>query len=38
MLNAIHGVMLYAHTYTSSEALSQCYSRGKALCSLLYLD
>ena len=45
MLIAIHGVMLYAHCYTWSEALcalnswsdafSHCYTWSEALCSFV---
>ena len=38
MLIAIHGVMLYAHTYTWSEALCSMLYKGEFLCSLLYMD
>ena len=38
MLNAIHGVMLYAHTYTWSEALCSILYKGERLFSLLYMD
>ena len=30
MLNAIHGVMLYAHTYTWSEALCLMLYKGES--------
>ena len=33
MLNGIHGVMLFC-----SYLYMDCYTRGKALCSLLYID
>ena len=38
MLIAIHGVKLYAHTYTWSEALFAMLYKGEILCSLLYMD
>ena len=47
MVIAIHGVKLYAHCYTCSEALGSglnamklcghCYTWSEALCSLLYM-
>ena len=38
MLNAIHGVMLYAHTYIWSEALCSMLYKREYLCSLLYME
>ena len=38
MLTTIHGVMLYAHNYTWSEALCSMLYKGESLCSLLYMD
>ena len=38
MLNAIYGVMLYAHTYTCSEALCSMLYKGESLCALLYME
>ena len=49
MLIAMHGVKLYAHFYTSREALcsllyievnryAHCYSWIEALCSMLYKE
>ena len=38
MLIAIHGVMLYAHYYTWSEALCLMHTRSEVLCSLLYME
>ena len=38
MLNAIHGVMLYAHIYTWSEALYSMLYKREYLCSLLYME
>ena len=38
MLNAIHGVMLYAHTYTWGEVLYSMLYKREYLCSLLYMD
>ena len=35
---AIHGVMLYAHTYTWSEALCSMLYKGESLCTLLNMD
>ena len=35
---AIHGVMLYAHTYTWSEALCSMLYKGDSLCTLLYME
>ena len=32
MLIAIHGVKLYAHYYSWSEAFSHCYTWSEALC------
>ena len=33
MLNAIHGVMLFAHTSTWSDALCFMLHKGESLCS-----
>ena len=38
MLNAVYEVMLYAHTYTWSEALYSMLYKREYLCSLLYMD
>ena len=38
MLNAKYGVMLYAQTYTWSEALYSMLYKREYLCSLLYMD
>ena len=38
MLYAIQGVKLYAHCYTSSEALCSMPLNGEAMCSLLYME
>ena len=38
MLNGTHGVMLYAHAYTWSEAVRSMLYKGESLCSLLYMD
>ena len=50
MLIVMHGVKLYAHCYTWSEALSsvldisgvklyaECYTRSEAVCTLLYME
>ena len=35
---AIHGVMLYAHTYTWSEALCSMLYKGESLCTLLNME
>ena len=35
---AIHGVMLYAHTYTWSEALCSMLNKGESLCTLLNME
>ena len=35
---AIHGVMLYAHTYTRSEDLCSVLYKGESLCSLQYME
>ena len=35
---AIHGVMLYAHTYTWSVALCSMLYKGDSLCTLLYME
>ena len=42
MLITIHGVMLYAHNYTWSEALCSMLYKGytwiEALCSMLFMN
>ena len=38
MPTAIHKVMLYAHTYTCSEALCSMLYKGESLCALLYME
>ena len=38
MTTAIHKVMLYAHTYTCSEALCSMQYKGERLCALLYME
>ena len=35
---AIHGVMLYAHTYTWNEALCSMLYKGESLCTLLNME
>ena len=35
---AIHGVMLYAHTYKWSEALCSMLYKGESLCTLLNME
>ena len=35
---AIHGVMLYAHTYTCREAMRSVIYKGESLCTLLYME
>ena len=38
MLIAIHGLKLYAHYYSWSEAFSHCYTWSEALCSFVSLE
>ena len=38
MRTAIHKVMLYAHTYTCSEALCSMQYKGESLRALLYIE
>ena len=38
MPTAIHKVMLYAHSYTFSEALCSMLYKGEGLCALLYME
>ena len=38
MTTAIHKVMLYAHTYTCSEAFCSMLYKGESLCALLFME
>ena len=38
MLIAIHGVKLYAQSYTKGKVYAHCFTWNEALCSYLYMN